>query len=200
MLKRAGYKSAVEFDAIHVSNTGTYNLVLSYMSAKAANMDVEINGIKQKINLVSSGEWCFRGGSPTVHAMSINLNEGLNNVKIYNAPQLDKISVGPIAVDSQRSSISFNDGTYVGKSSREVLIYPNYVSQGQNTNAQIMGHFSNTDNVAVSIFDISGKRVLGSTHWGVTDFELATSSLSKGLYILKFNMKGRTLIKRFIVR
>jgi hypothetical protein len=93
-----------------------------------------------------------------------------------------------------------DDSTFKVLSPTEVLVYPDGILQGQDVNVQIRGHFSSTDKVMVSIFDITGKRVLGSIQKDSANFELPTSTLNKGLYILKFDTQGKTTAKRLIVR
>ncbi len=88
-----GEVNHVSFRDVYVSNTDQYRLSISYLTATERGMNVKVNGVPEQLNVCASGKWCAAGGSPGVYQLVVNLNAGFNEVKIFNAPLIDKIAI-----------------------------------------------------------------------------------------------------------
>ncbi|SDD18689.1 Por secretion system C-terminal sorting domain-containing protein [Algoriphagus faecimaris] len=90
--------NGVRFDQIITESAGTYVLNVSYMSAVSRSFRLVVNGelIGQQ-TVVSSGAWCFGGGSPAIYQVEVDLEAGINSIEITpfngDAPFIDKIKL-----------------------------------------------------------------------------------------------------------
>ena len=88
----------LQFNNVNVPTAGTYHLTISYISKYNRSANIRINGnAPQTVNFPSSGNWCYKGGSPSDLTISITLNAGNNTILFdnpsANAPVIDKIVV-----------------------------------------------------------------------------------------------------------
>lgn len=91
-----GESNHVNFANVTVNETGKYNLVISYMATSNRNLSYKINnGATQTISVNASGSWCYQGGAPANKTIEINLNTGVNSIKFFNSPIIDKIEIVP---------------------------------------------------------------------------------------------------------
>ena len=91
--------NGVLFDQVVATESGSYKLQVTYMSAVVRPFRIVVNGQPLGVQeVMSSGGWCFQGGSPAVHEVTVNLNEGVNSIRITPvngslAPFIDKIKL-----------------------------------------------------------------------------------------------------------
>jgi arylsulfatase A-like enzyme len=183
--------NSATFD-VNVSAMGNYELTVSYLTTNARTMNVEINGVQQILNVPSTGLWCFQGGTPGDHTITVSLNGGQNTIKFFNAPLLDKIEISPL---SSPSSLPIELTTFskpdivagVARGQNGIEIFPNPTS-GQ---ISVIG----IDNGNYRIYDLQGKMLIEEVFNGG---EINISDLAKGVYLLQFNSIEKLTTMRII--
>lgn len=97
--------NGVKFDQIITESAGTYVLNVSYMSGVSRSFRLVVNGefIGQQ-TVISSGAWCFGGGSPASYQVDVDLEAGINSIEITpfngDAPFIDKIKLEKAAFET----------------------------------------------------------------------------------------------------
>ncbi|MEX0274809.1 MAG: T9SS type A sorting domain-containing protein, partial [Flavobacteriaceae bacterium] len=184
-----GSGNAVEFSGIDIPTTGTYDLVFSYYAATARNLSYQLNGgTTQTISVPSTGDWCYQGGSPGDHTISIGLTGGLNTIKVFDAGLLDRIQIKESSASSLTAMVP--DEPIVESSIFESVLYPNPLRPNSIFNVQMQGSAPTTS--VVTLYDLQGVKVLERTYANHTGtMQVPTGSLAKGLYLVHVRTRGQ---------
>ncbi|NME70433.1 sulfatase-like hydrolase/transferase [Flammeovirga aprica] len=187
-----GSSNAVTFGAIDLPVAGEFDLKISYMSATATTITIEVNGVPQTYNLTATGQWCYQGGSPGDYTVLVDLVQGMNTIKVYDGPQLDKIEISNVQTTSSVRSVIDEIAT-----DNEVVIYPNPVQKGN------VLHINPTaDNLQQSlyVYDAYGRLMYQDITSGSDSIQIPTHSFTPGIYFIKIENSKSKLVKKIIVK
>lgn len=187
-----GAANAVTFDQVDLAVAGQYDLTLSYMSATSATVIVEINGVAQTVTLPSTGKWCYEGGSPADYTFMIDLELGVNTIKFYDGPQLDKIK---ISEPQYATSARKKDNVLLNELSSKV--YPNPIVKGQTLNIK----FPNLGvGYQVTVVDLFGRVIDKKNQEQHQKIELSTSKMTRGIYLVIIENSDQREVYRIIIQ
>ncbi|MFV0565310.1 MAG: sulfatase-like hydrolase/transferase [Flavobacteriaceae bacterium] len=186
-----GDTNAVFFENVEVTTAGNYDLVISYMANNNRTLTLEVNGVAQTINVTSTGKYCYQGGSPGTHTLNIPLNAGVNTIKFYDSPILDKISLLiPVL------SVSNIEKT----ETVDMVMFPNSIAVGQDVTVRLNNAVGNSTS-QVAVFDLMGRTVIKPLKNTSSTFQIPTSTLSNsGIYLVKVTIGNKSMVKRLVVK
>ncbi len=188
---QTGEANAVTFNSVNVDRADSYELVISYMANSARTLTLEVNGVAQTISVGSTGQFCFKGGSPGTHSLNIALNAGTNTIKFYDAPLLDKIAL--IIPVLSVSNLELN------KAAVNVIIFPSSIEKGQNVTVQLIGN--NTGISKTTVYDLAGREVIKPFKNTGNTFQISTQTLtSSGIYLVKVTTENKSIVKRLLIK
>ena len=209
-VKKVKGSAAVTFD-ITVPDAGSYDLTMSYISNAAKTSNLVINGVTRSYNIPATGLFCYQGGSPGDHTVSVDLVAGVNEIKVMGIGYLDKIelsltgdqALSTSGIENSIPAFDLDKSEYPGHQ-KEVQIYPNVISLGQNINVNMVGYrglsLSPDQNITVFILDPQGRVVDKFTEVYSSDFEINTQGIKKlGVYFVRIAIDDAFMIKKLIV-
>ncbi|APD06353.1 N-sulfoglucosamine sulfohydrolase [Flavobacteriaceae bacterium UJ101] len=177
----SGNNHAVTFNNIMIDEAGTYNMNLHYFSNSSRTFSTLINGNTSNYSIPKSGKWCYQGGTPAVKTISINLNRGMNTIKIYNIHSLDKIELDKVTISAKKVPLPISTTIQNQLPSKpQIAIYPNIVNKGEFIKLKNVTKFS-----IITLYNSNGQLVYKNTLKNSSSEEIPTSKLQAGLYFVK---------------
>jgi len=79
-----------------------------------------------------------------------------------------------------------------------LILYPNPVNQGQDI-AVIIPQSMFNKSVNIKVIDISGREIIQGMHFNQANFNISSSILKKGLYLLHINSGGNQIVEQLLI-
>ncbi|NLR93723.1 sulfatase-like hydrolase/transferase [Flammeovirga agarivorans] len=187
-----GIANAVSFNDVEIFNDGEYELIITYMTSTNVTAVIEVNGVDQTISLPSTGKWCYQGGSSADNKIIVDLNQGLNSIKFYDSPQIDKIEIGEL---QQTTGSRKNNNQILLED--QLKVYPNPIQKGNNFLIDLGGV---SPNLSIKLYDLMGQLIVHQMGSNVERIILPTNELSSGVYLLLIENDFYTKEQKVIIK
>ncbi len=205
--------NSIRFNNLLANESKTYLVDIYYITAADRNMRISINGQPFVTkSFISSGAWCFNGGSPKIMTMELTFVQGMNTIKLRptgtDAPFVDKIVIreqaAPItqSLTGDSSSKTFLadelEETIIKK---ELMIYPNPLRAGASATFTLRNLPTEQGEVWIQITDMTGRIIFTQRSLQKNILEInMIKGLSKGMYLVSVLQGQVRTTKKIIVQ
>lgn len=205
----ANMSNAIRFNNILAPETRTYLADIHYITATDRNMRVSINSqpyITQ--SFITSGAWCFNGGSPKVKTIEITLTQGVNSIEFRptgaDAPFIDKVVIREVVQQSNTvnisSAVAFDEQVKQNNPSKDFLLYPNPVNERMPVTL-IVPEVLAGQALAVRVSDFTGRSIFASGKIRPVNRQISLQrNLNKGMYTVTISNGMISFTKKLLVQ
>lgn len=205
--------NAIRFNDILVNTTGNYLVDIHYISGADRNMRVSLNGEPFTTqSFITSGAWCFAGGSPKVKTVEMTLVQGNNSIEFrptgVDAPFIDKIVIREPVNTSSAETIASSaimlkeDITKDNAVLNELLIYPNPSNGETALTILLPAVWANQQKpLSVQLSDITGRTVFTGNKITPANRQIKLQQkLGRGTYIVLVTDGIRRYSQKLIIQ
>ncbi len=152
---------------------------------KIGNSPLQIKFMDLSINNPTSWQWSFEGGNPSSSNQQ-NPVVTYNNLGVFKVSLTAQNSFGSDAM-TKTGYVQVTPATATEQQSMNFIsFYPNPVND--------ILHISSTENFSVSVFNLSGKKLMSENN----SPEIDISELARGIYILEIHSGKNTIREKLI--